>query len=80
MHYHYVREHIITGDIDLQHIVVHFRVRVNDNDDNENEDRNGGCDDVGNDSYCGVMARLINIAGWGVVPRMAPPASQGGST
>ena len=29
----------------------------------------------------GVMAiRLRSIAGWGVVPRMAPPPSQGGST
>ena len=24
-----------------------------------------------------VMAILISIAGWGVVPRMAPPPSQG---
>ena len=28
-----------------------------------------------------TMAKmLISIAGWGVVPRMAPPPSQGGST
>mgnify|MGYP007076049871 CR=1 FL=1 len=27
-----------------------------------------------------VMARLRSIAGWAVVPRMAPPPSQGGST
>ena len=46
-----------------------FRVRVDDND------WDGVCDELG-----GVMARLISIAGWGVVPRMAPSRSQGGST
>ena len=38
------------------------------------------CDDDGV-MMNNVMTRLmINIAGWGVVPRMAPPPSQGGST
>ena len=27
-----------------------------------------------------MMNMLRSIAGWGVVPRMAPPPSQGGST
>ena len=54
--------------------VVGFRVRVSIND---NIDRiRVRVDDsmmVNN-----VMARLmISIAGWGVVPRMAPPPSQG---
>ena len=57
-----------------QNNVVGFRVRVND-------------DDSGVwwwlENHCGVIAILMtlkNIVGWGVVPRMAPPPSKGGST
>ena len=55
-----------------------FRVRVNENDD---EDRH--CVMV--EMMIGMMVRenmknKTSIAGWGVVPRMAPPPSQGGST
>ena len=32
------------------------------------------------EKHCGVRKTLMSIAGWGVVPRMAPPPSQGGST
>ena len=46
--------------------VVGFRVRVRVSDDDGVMVNN-------------LMARLmISIAGWGVVPRMAPPPSQGG--
>ena len=49
-----------------------------------NEDRHGDGEYDGErdhiEKHCGVRMILMRIAGWGVVPRMAPPPSQGGST
>ena len=51
---------------------TYFRVRVNIYDNNDNDDKNS----IRVHDNDGVMAiRLRSIAGWGVVPRMAPPPS-----